>query len=408
MQGLLLGAGASFDCGLPLVWELTAELKRWLKPSKIAEINEVRRVHGSAWDDAIVETLASRLADPAMHYENVIGAIEVDFSEERDPHRRQVLHGVHAFLLQAVHGLLMERQVRNLAFMQGALRSYVGIGTLAARNRPLWVFTLNHDVVIDVLATSLDLPIRTGFHGEETLVIGSPTLEKVALRVGRLTRNDLKEGHYDFFRTGEYGINLVKMHGALDIFAAGDQVDYLKILADPRRPTLIAEQIDSLRKADLAIGTKDGVRAVNEHMYLDEVGEVQFLRNSLLSGAHKFAPGMTQIAPPEFLALFRERLDDLTQLTCIGYSFSDGHIDRAIATWLDASAVRALDIVNPGMDRVPSSLAAMASRTTMHKQSAAEYFVSIADRPESWVDAFLRRLRASRRARLLTELFGPS
>jgi hypothetical protein len=32
MPALLLSAGASFDAGMPLVTELTAELRRWLTP----------------------------------------------------------------------------------------------------------------------------------------------------------------------------------------------------------------------------------------------------------------------------------------------------------------------------------------------------------------------------------------
>jgi hypothetical protein len=38
--GLFLGAGASFELGMPLVWGLTAELKAWLTPAKLRELNE--------------------------------------------------------------------------------------------------------------------------------------------------------------------------------------------------------------------------------------------------------------------------------------------------------------------------------------------------------------------------------
>jgi hypothetical protein len=30
--GLFLGAGASFEAGMPLVWDLTAQIKAWLTP----------------------------------------------------------------------------------------------------------------------------------------------------------------------------------------------------------------------------------------------------------------------------------------------------------------------------------------------------------------------------------------
>ena len=44
--GLLLGAGASYDLGMPLVQELTAELKRWLTPNKLEELNSGWRASG--------------------------------------------------------------------------------------------------------------------------------------------------------------------------------------------------------------------------------------------------------------------------------------------------------------------------------------------------------------------------
>ncbi|WP_158547256.1 hypothetical protein [Burkholderia pseudomallei] len=45
MQALFLGAGSSYDCAMPLVSELTAEIKRWLTPDKIHEINDHQKSH---------------------------------------------------------------------------------------------------------------------------------------------------------------------------------------------------------------------------------------------------------------------------------------------------------------------------------------------------------------------------
>jgi hypothetical protein len=39
LTGLFLGAGASVEVGMPLVPELTAELKGWLTPDKLRELN---------------------------------------------------------------------------------------------------------------------------------------------------------------------------------------------------------------------------------------------------------------------------------------------------------------------------------------------------------------------------------
>ena len=41
LTGLFLGAGASHEAGMPLVWELTAEIKNWLTAEKFASLTSV-------------------------------------------------------------------------------------------------------------------------------------------------------------------------------------------------------------------------------------------------------------------------------------------------------------------------------------------------------------------------------
>jgi len=57
--GLLLGAGASAEAGMPLAWDLTAEIKAWLTPDMLRELNEGWR--GGGYSDAVIEDLAAVL-----------------------------------------------------------------------------------------------------------------------------------------------------------------------------------------------------------------------------------------------------------------------------------------------------------------------------------------------------------
>jgi hypothetical protein len=52
LTGLFLGAGASYEAGLPLVWELTDEFKKWLTPEKLREFNQGWRIQGGGGDRA--------------------------------------------------------------------------------------------------------------------------------------------------------------------------------------------------------------------------------------------------------------------------------------------------------------------------------------------------------------------
>jgi hypothetical protein len=77
--GLFLGAGASFEAGMPLVWDLTAQIKAWLMPEKLRELNAGWRDQGTGNPDAVIDSLVASLLNPSMHYENILGNLEVQF-----------------------------------------------------------------------------------------------------------------------------------------------------------------------------------------------------------------------------------------------------------------------------------------------------------------------------------------
>lgn len=56
---------------MPLVWELTDELKHWLTPDKLRELNAGWRMQGIAYPDVVIEDFASVLVRDAMHYESL-------------------------------------------------------------------------------------------------------------------------------------------------------------------------------------------------------------------------------------------------------------------------------------------------------------------------------------------------
>jgi len=235
---------------------------------------------------------------------------------------------------------------------------------LAEENKPLWVFSTNHDVVAEMLAAKFSIPLKSGFKEKVTIGMGSGQGEAVEVNFERLSRAAIATGDCDFFRPGEAGINLIKLHGSLDIFGQGDELNYLKVASKDGSATSYVDQLQLLEAVDLALAQNHGVRANNEHTYLDAQGEIQYLRNSLLSGAHKFSTRMTQIAPPEFLSLFRASLNYASELVSIGYGFGDQHINEPMVDWLAQARPRRLTIVDPGISR----WSGMAYRGVSHAQ----------------------------------------
>ena len=71
ISALLMGAGFSCQMGMPLVWELTSELRRWLTPAKFRELNEKWKTRGLGHREDNVALVCDLLARTDLHYEHL-------------------------------------------------------------------------------------------------------------------------------------------------------------------------------------------------------------------------------------------------------------------------------------------------------------------------------------------------
>ena len=378
LTGLLLGAGASHDLGMPLVWELTHELKSWLTPDKLRSLNQHWRRGGPGFDypDDVIENLASVLNREDMHYENILGHLQVQ--SQRHSGVVQSYNGLYMFLSDIIYALLQERHLRNVDYIERNIRYLDGIKSFAEGNAPLWIFSLNHDLIIECFAADVGIPIMSGFT-EETIRL--PRRGPLGSLVGHLaaevlSEDILKKRGLPFFNKGQTGINLLKIHGSLDVFTYRDGRDVLKLLPDGEG---IQGVMSSLRIANQELryvepGWPGGIVTTrNEIIYADESGEMQFLRRSLLAGAYKFDPHHSQVIPNEMLDNFRTNLNYLTTLVCIGYGFRDYHINQVIRDWLEFSSERHLTIVDPKASHIPDEFLHLALQVDVVASDCTDY-----------------------------------
>jgi hypothetical protein len=251
---------------------------------------------------------------------------------------------------------------------------------------PLWIFSLNHDVIVEALAARLSIPIHSGFSAATvTLPRRNTTGKKTGqIRAEVLTRHELEHGAMHFPNPPRSGICLLKIHGALDEFTFNDGQDLLKLLPDAPGE---AGVIDALRAANedlfyLQPGAPGGkAKVTNTITYADDHGEMQFLRRSLLAGAFKFDARSSQDLPMSMLRHFRANLNFVSTLICIGYGFGDQHINFALREWLELSRDRRLEIVSPGVDDVPTALLHLSPQVTYSAMAATDYLDSLRSRP---------------------------
>lgn len=362
---------------MPLVWELTAEIKNWLTADKLRSLNAGWRMQGGGFPDQVVDDLISILDRPDAHYEAVLGYLETQFMRQRS--LAQHYHGLYSWLVEIVYYMLYYRQVNNASYLESNLPYYDGLNSLAAANAPLWIFSLNHDVMIEILAARLAIPLHTGF-GPATLTL--PRRNADGVRIGEiraqiLHKDDIEQRALKFPNPPQAGIYLLKIHGALDIFAFNDGHDLLKLVPDGTHPNDIIEVLRIANEELIYLfegRPSDKVKALNEIAYADDAGEMQFLRRSLLAGAFKFSERKDQVLPKQFLKHFRSNINFLSKLIIIGYGFGDLHINLIIREWLEFSEQRSIEIVGPIQSGVPQFLLHLSSQVTLTQRSATEYF----------------------------------
>lgn len=170
LTGLLVGAGASYEVGLPLARHITDEFRSVFVLDRLREFNRSWRAHAGGYPDHVVEDLGRVLARPDMHYESVLGYLETQFRRPGSSVELQrAYHGLYSWLVEAVYQLLYHRHINNAEYIEHNLRYLDGIAGLAARNAPLWIYSLNHDVIVECAAARHDIPVSFGFVDSTTL-----------------------------------------------------------------------------------------------------------------------------------------------------------------------------------------------------------------------------------------------
>ena len=393
LTGLLLGAGASFDIGMPLVKELHRDLKRYMTPDKLRSLNLWQKSLGGGVPDQAIEVLIELLGRNDLNYEQIIGNLEV--RSHRTAEQEGFSH-LQVSMTEWVYLLLLEWHENNKDYVKQNIGLLDGIKELSHRNSPLWVFSLNQDLIMECFAAYSGIPLSCGFTNEVELL---PLRDESGVEIGDLEAWVLPSEQvdrlaYHYFKTGEEGINLVKIHGSLDVFSTRDGKDFLKLIPTSSRVEGVIGALLTANKNLRPDWPEATVRAINEIVYADQFGEIQFLRRTPLAGAFKFQKGHNQVIPQQFLSNFEGSLNHLSTLICIGYSFGDYHVNDAIRAWLELRGERFLVIVDPYCERIPDPFLHLSPQVETIRKTATDYLDEYGGIFRSKLDGLSRILSA--------------
>ncbi len=399
---MFLGAGASYDFGLPLVSELTREVRDWLTPSKLSDLNEHWKKGGEGRQDQTIDITSKLLTNSELHYEQIIGALEVEIGRTRSNRDLfQDLHHMRSWLVELVSVLLMFRQIKNEEYIKHTLDLYYRFHKFLDVDYPFWIFTSNHDLNIEILANHFNIKYKTGFYdrGMHIPLIKKKDNQHSRIKFDEFDCDKFHQEPLNFMNNiNDRGVNLFKIHGALDIFLYDDNKKYLKINFDECRN--YREVISLLREVNKLLESLPNLKCTNEIAFFDDDKTLQFLRRSVLTGMHKFEDRTEQSIPSEILPLFKTHLGYVDQLYVIGYGFGDIHINRTFREWISRSSDKRLIIVNPGIKNVPDDFKIYVGQTQIIQESFLDFLARETKTPFTASERSLIDTRAKLRNRV--------
>lgn len=359
---------------MPLMEELSRQLRAELRPADLRAENKRAQSVGRGFPEPILEEFICILEQPSIHYEAVIGHLQTQhFRNPLLPD--QPYHGLATLLTEIVYDRIYSIHIRNGKNASEAVAYLDGVEKLANKNKPLWIFSLNHDVVLESAAARLGLTVNTGFPESVRLPLPSPFQGQAYIEAEMATEEEMAKG-LRFLQDGHHGINLIKLHGALDIFTFHDGKDILKIKSAGNHAASVLRSLRLVNEV-LPYRPKNGVNIINEIMYADSVGEIQFLNRSILSGVYKYDEKAHQVVPSIFLREFQTGLHNLSKIYCCGYGFSDDHINKVLRHWLEEDARRVVEIVDPHRRLIPECFMHLAAQTTLQPMGVGNFLKNI-------------------------------
>jgi hypothetical protein len=385
--GLLFGAGFSKDFGLPLVTEVTTAFKA---SEKYWSIENAARIRADGWPDEIAREVRSVLGRDEMHFEAILGYFRVQqIRSGADRDTSQLYASLYSRFAEVVSGIIWDDPVATVRSFRAVSQEYQpGLRLLLERNRPLWVFSLNYDLVVECLASTLGVTVESGLPDKGSLVRRHSDRREIGkLATEMISGDQLEETGLIFptanhvFSSGDQeAIYLIKVHGGLDMFTVHDGKDLIKIApVGPEAAHIIANLIYLRNEVALTKSSDPNtVFPIGEYLYKDEHGQLQFLQHSIVTGTFKFEPKYPQRLPSRLLDSFKAYIRFISHLVIIGYGFGDAHINLVVREWIEQNKDRRITIVDRYRTETPGFLLHVSPQVTVITKTGQEYFRSIA------------------------------
>lgn len=384
-MALLLGAGFSYDFGMPVSSELTEVFLGLFNESNAANLatamarqqpfGDDRPINGKAIKEAF-SLLLKYKKDKGKNYEEFLKRIQEEAERHTAHHSqsdRDSYNFVFAIMYDMIHTILSQYQAIAYEIMYPKnVQWFSKLDNILSDQGETWVVSLNHDLFFECLAIDLNFPITYGAMRQRSFPVSNLAMHD-CIAFSCIDKADYNTASLGFVRE-QRGINLVKLHGSLTEHEYGEREEILNLpLARKSSRELIGDFHKIQRMGYFHQGRL--VPSGKDRVITDPNGELDIMSKAMLTGGRKYSTVAKTTKGEEKLAIFDHILRQADQLTIIGYGFGDPHINFRIQNEMARREELVVHVVDPQLPKLPDCLSPFNydSRVTRARCGAAHW-----------------------------------
>lgn len=368
-KGLLFGAGFSYDFGMPLAKDVTdifLTLFDWWQVKKLVFMLSTKEPFGK--DRPInKKSIAACLniildykkryksSDGNGNYEELIGIIENSKnSHNKNLSDRDSYHFILCILYSLIYKILELYQNKSYSLLyEKAFPVYSKFENLLSQEET-WIATLNHDLYLECLAVDLKIPITYGELTSIFFPIDNRDLN-YGIMLSCTERNNLKFKSKGFFHN-KRGINVIKLHGGLSELEYKDRSLICNLDMKYTNSQAIVDDFNKIQKMAFYANNQPVPHGDKDMVVTNKDGELDIIAKAMMTGGKKYSKTSEPKNGEEKLVIFDNMLNEIEELTIIGYGFGDKHINNRLLNAMVRNNKLSVWIVSPNLNKIPEFL----------------------------------------------------
>lgn len=363
---LLLGAGFSYDLGMPISSELTEVFLGVFNKANTTNLvammsrqqpfGDDRPINNKAIEEAF-SLLLKYKEDKGTNYEELLMKIQEGaerYTANHSQSDRDSYHFVFTILYDMIHTILSLYQATAYEVLYAKnVQWFSKLDNILSDKGETWVVSLNHDLLLECLAIDFGIPITYGAMNQRSFPVSNLAMQD-CITFSCIDRSNYDVGSPGFIR-GQRGINLVKLHGSLTEHEYGDRDEILNPTLERKSSR---ELIGDFHRIQNMAYFYQGrlVPSGRERAITGPNGELDLMSKAILTGGRKYSTVAKIQKGEEKLAIFDDILRQVDQLTIIGYGFGDWHVNFRIQNAMARRDELIVHVVDPHLMKLPDCL----------------------------------------------------